>query len=119
MTKIAYNADFGGFSLSLAAIERGREISGDPKWGGTIAGEYYEDGSGPASSSSNFNSWGSDIPRTDPTLIAVIEELGKAANGRFARLKIHELPSGTKYRIDEYDGNERVMTPDDYDWETA
>jgi hypothetical protein len=97
MTKIAYNACYGGFGLSSAAIKRGREISGNPKWGG----------------------WGRDISRADPTLIAVIEELGEAANGDCASLKIRELPVGTKYRIDEYDGTEKVVTIDEYDWETA
>jgi hypothetical protein len=29
------------------------------------------------------------------------------------------LPAGTKYRIEEYDGFETVMTFEDYKWETA
>jgi hypothetical protein len=60
-----------------------------------------------------------DMPRTDPVLVAVVEELGEAANGRVASLAIRELPEGTKYRIDEHDGNERVVTVDEYKWETA
>jgi len=35
-------------------------------------------------------------------------------------VKIKEVPKGTLYRIEEYDGNESIETPDSYDdWETA
>lgn len=60
-----------------------------------------------------------EIDRTDPALVQTVEELGDKANGRHAKLKIAEVPSGTLYRIDEYDGNESVMTQDDYDWKIA
>ena len=46
--------------------------------------------------------------RTDPLLIRVIEELGDMANGRCAKLKVVEIPDGTDYIIDEYDGNEHI-----------
>lgn len=59
------------------------------------------------------------IARDDPLLVQVVEELGEKANGCHANLKIREIPTGTKYRIDEYDGSESVMTIDDYEWETA
>lgn len=59
------------------------------------------------------------IPRDDPHLVQVIEEMGEKASGRCASLKIAEVPSGSRYRIDEYDGNESVMTADDYDWQVA
>jgi len=61
----------------------------------------------------------SSISRTDPALVQVVEELGDDANGTYAKLLIEELPAGTLYRIDEYDGNETVMTQDDYDWSVA
>lgn len=98
MTKIVYNACYGGFSLSEAAVARGRVISGIPTWG----------------------DWsGRNLSRTDPVLIQVIEELGKAADGRRANLVIVELPPGTEYRIEEYDGLESVETKDSYVWEIA
>ena len=59
------------------------------------------------------------IERTDPALVQVVEELGEAANGMSAALRIAELPAGTLYRIDEYDGSETVMTQDDYNWSVA
>lgn len=46
--------------------------------------------------------------RTDPLLIEVIEELGDAANGSCAKLKVIEIPDGIEYEIEEYDGNESV-----------
>lgn len=46
--------------------------------------------------------------RTDPDLIKVVEELGDAANGRCARLKVIEIPDGIEYTIDDYDGQETV-----------
>ena len=118
MTKIAYNACYGGFSLSRAAVIRGREISGDPKWAGcTLKGEMYDDGSGPATD--DYGHLDYNHPRTDPVLVQVIEELGRKADGMCAKLAIAKVPNGKKYRIDEYDGIESVMKQDDYEWQTA
>lgn len=98
MTKIVYNACYGGFGLSTGARERYIELAGLDE-----NQAFYD-----------FN-----LDRTDPILVQVIEELGQRANGRYAELYICELPEGTRYRIDEYDGLESVMTPDDYDWSIA
>jgi len=46
--------------------------------------------------------------RTDCDLIAVIEELGDKANGRFAKLKIVEIPDDVEWEIHEYDGLEHI-----------
>ena len=101
MTKIVYNACYGGFSLSDAAIMRYAELTGLPL---TDKNKYI---------------WRRDIRRDDPILAQVVEELGDQADGFCASLAIVELPVGTKYRIDEYDGYESVMTLDDYKWSTA
>jgi hypothetical protein len=97
MTKIVYNACYGGFGLSNRAVRRYCEIKG-------IAEEtiYHR-----------------DIERTDPVLVQVVEELGDKANGDCAELRIAELSAGTLYRIDEYDGIEQVCTQDDYAWSVA
>ncbi|MGD9670241.1 MAG: hypothetical protein AB7U75_14585 [Hyphomicrobiaceae bacterium] len=60
-----------------------------------------------------------DLERHDPLLVQVVEELGDDASGTYARLRIEDVPSGMQYRIDEYDGSERVMTREDYEWKTA
>lgn len=49
-----------------------------------------------------------DIPRDDPDLIAVVEAMGKSADGECAKLKIVEIPDGVEFGIDEYDGIEHV-----------
>lgn len=46
--------------------------------------------------------------RTDPLLIQVIEELGEKADGCCAKIKIVEIPDGTNYVIEEYDGRESI-----------
>jgi hypothetical protein len=49
-----------------------------------------------------------EIPRDDADLVAVVEELGSAADGRCAKLRIVEVPDDVKWEIDEYDGSEHV-----------
>jgi hypothetical protein len=46
--------------------------------------------------------------RSDPDLIAVIEEMGKAADGWASELKIVEVPDDADWHIHEYDGMEHV-----------
>jgi len=48
------------------------------------------------------------ISRDDPDLIAVVEELGKDANGECAKLKIIEIPDGIEWEIGEFNGDESV-----------
>jgi hypothetical protein len=98
MTKIVFNACYGGFGLSDEAEIRYRELTDN------INNE-------------DFDVY--DIDRADPILVQVVEELGDKANGGFAKLCVIPLPAGTRYRIDEYDGIETVMTIDDYDWKIA
>lgn len=46
--------------------------------------------------------------RNDPDLVAVVEELGDKANGRYAELVVVEIPEGINWYIDDYDGSETV-----------
>ena len=98
MTKIVYNACYGGFGLSDEAEIRYRELTDN------INNE-------------DFDVY--DIDRADPILVQVVEELGEKSGSWSADLMIEEVSAGTKYRIDEYDGLESVMTPDDYTWKIA
>ena len=86
--KVVINNCYGGFSLSEAGIARYLELKGI-EW--PNAGFYDR-----------------DIPRDDAFLIRVVEELGDAANGACADLKIVESPDGVDWEIEESDGTEWV-----------
>lgn len=101
MHKVVYNNCFGGFSLSAHAVRLAKRAAGK-----NSAWSKISDG---------YGCIGDDIERHDPVLVAVVERLGKDANGRFADLKIAEIESNV-YRIDEYDGAESVETPSSIEW---
>ena len=98
MTKIVYNACYGGFGISEKAEARYWELKGE-----TRPVEWYSN----------------DLDRTDPILVRVVEELGEEADTLFSDLRIEELEAGTRYRIEEYDGYESVETESDYSWRVA
>ena len=56
-----------------------------------------------------------EISRHDPILVKVVEELGEKASGRCSRLTVKEI-EGNAYRIDEYDGYESVIEPNNETW---
>jgi hypothetical protein len=142
MTKVVYNACYGGFSLSKEAVQRYWEIKGQQVW-------IEDDKEYPAFGiwtvwltppeerpvrKKNWESMSMDeriaynrahseqtwyyhnVDRHDPVLVQVVKELGDKAGGKYAKLRIAEV-SGA-YHIDEYDGNESVMTANDYNWIT-
>jgi hypothetical protein len=49
-----------------------------------------------------------DVARDDPYLVAVVEELGDAASGRHANLKVVDVPDDVNWYIEDYDGLEWV-----------
>ena len=104
--KVVINRDFGGFGLSDAAIKRYAEIAGlnlvseKNAWGSY---NYYKDH---VSEDTYFSDY--DIPRNDPALAQVVEELDGDANGSSSSLKVVEVPDDVKWQIEEYDGVEWV-----------
>ncbi|KZU07873.1 hypothetical protein Nizo2263_1946 [Lactiplantibacillus plantarum] len=57
--------------------------------------------------------WDPNDYRTDKDLIAIVTEDGKAANTRFSKLMIVDIPDGYDYEISEYDGIEQVYVGKD------
>ena len=114
MAKIAYNDCYGGFDLSTEGKVYYAKLLGytDIKVANKVANldQVYVNGE-------YFATYG--LPRTDPALIQTIEDLGSKANSRYSSLKIREVPAGSRYRIDEYDGLETVMLVDEYEWSVA
>lgn len=102
--KVVINLCYGGFSLSREGVLKGREISNDPSWGGPcIVGDEYD-----PKTPVEFHSGHVNVARTDPILIAVIEEFGHKADGACASLKIIEIPDDINWNIAEYDGLEHI-----------
>ena len=85
MVRIVINRCYGGFGLSAEA----RALYSSRK--------KLEE---------NIHDW--EIPRDDPVLIGIVEELGLKANGNNSELKIVDIPRGIDWYIDEYDGLEWV-----------
>lgn len=142
MAKIVYSACYGGFGLSEEAIYRYAEIKGlklypetehglTTYWtvpkeerAGILEGDaWYRATQEECIKSNQLHSkitlYDKDIPRHDPALAQVVEEMGDAASGRFANLRIEEIPSGSPYRIEEYDGFESIARPETDQWEIA
>lgn len=54
-----------------------------------------------------WDSW-TGSSRAHPLVVRVVEELGAKANGKFADLKVVEIPDGVSWEIQEYDGLEWI-----------
>ncbi len=94
--KIVINRCHGGFGLSTKAVTEYNQLTGKNL---TEYGDFpTEDG----------KYVGEVVKRDDPTLITVIEALGKEANSRFSDLAIVEIPDDVAWHIEEYDGLEWV-----------
>jgi hypothetical protein len=96
MIKVVINRDFGGFGLSKVAIDMYCASKGiaPGEWNSTWG--FYD----------NFSC--GDIPRDDPILVQIVEEMGSNANGDYAELKVVEIPDDADWYIEEYDGSEWV-----------
>ena len=126
--KVVINACHGGFGLSEKAFLRYAELKGLTVYpeGTGIFTTYWLVPEGEREDRTNYYSWPLEeqrasnkrlvkqvmnehtIPRDDPALVQVVEELGADANARFAELEIVELPDGVAWQIEEYDGFEHV-----------
>lgn len=111
MQKIVINKCYGGFCLSDKAILALAKLGN--KEAKEIKKRYLSKKkcSKVSENSKLFMKNGHglyDTSRDDPSLIKVIKELGEEANGKYAELKIVEIPDDINWEIDEYDGWERI-----------
>lgn len=83
--KIVINTRHGGFGLSKEALA----LFSEGHFGMTIVDDYM-------------------IVRNSRVLVEVVEQLGESANGKFAELKVVEIPDDVQWTIEEYDGAEWV-----------
>lgn len=99
----------GGFGLSDKAIEYYGELKNLSlvkqvgKYFNLTGLDWYV---GEINDDNYFHS--RSIPRDDADLVRVVEELGKEADGKYAELKVVEIPDGVEWEIEEYDGAEWV-----------
>ena len=82
--KVVINVCFGGFGLSQRALDRYNEL--------TDRNVKYH--------------W--DIPRNDPMLVQMVEELGEEANNRYSDLKVVNIDDDIAWYIHDYDGMEEI-----------
>jgi len=94
--KVVINCCYGGFKLSKEAQELYAQLKGIEL--GTYNKSYcfYE------------NLSVHDIPRNDPALIQVVEQMGEASWSMYSELKVIEIPNDVNWYIEEYDGQEWV-----------
>lgn len=87
MTKVVINTCYGGFGLSETAKALYCAYA-------NIDPEKYSD---------------YDVDRDCPILLQVIEQLGiDECHGKYAALRIVEIPDDVEWDVEEYDGKEHV-----------
>ncbi len=128
--KIVINKCYGGFSLSPEAMLRYSELNGNKCFffkhdydtdkyilisKEEAKSEFIWHAFDDAAPDIMTNEWYTQhqlydrtIERHDPKLVQVVEELGEAANGTYAKLSIVEIPKDVPYEIEEYDGQEWI-----------
>ena len=116
--KVVYNNDFGGYALSDKAINWLSEHGSD-RTKKFIAKKRIEANNRTINDSTKIfyvmDAVRNFLERHDPDLVAVVEALGKEVNDTFSSLAIEEIEVDM-YSIDEYDGKETIITPDDLCW---
>ena len=123
--KIVINTCYGGYGLSKKAVLRWAELKGinlyHYKPPGSSFHHYYlipvakyreyekvAQETKDWSALNDFYFTENEIPRNDPILVQVVEELGKGAWGKYSELKVVDVPDDVQWEIFEYDGMEHV-----------
>lgn len=119
--KVVINRCFGGFGLSEKAFEMLLDRKGirfekqEGEYSSLVGNDYYHFGH-LGDDEHYISHYDACRDRSDPDLVAVVEELGEEANSRYAELKVVEIPDSVAWHICEYDGMEHVAE-DHRTWE--
>ncbi len=113
MTKVVISRCFGGAGLSNEAFEallKRKGIEYDVVVTQKFSFDQYSFYRKGHAGDDNYYLWDSDFldNRSDPDLVAVVEEMGASANGWAAELKVVEVPDDAEWFVDDYDGREWV-----------
>lgn len=131
--KIVINTCYGGYGLSCAAMMeycRRKELKVYPevhdKWDNIITYWLVPEGERVDIDSTKWIELSDEerikrnkeyekqsihyhsIPRNDPVLVTVVEDMGSKANSRYADLTVVDIPDDVEWTIEEYDGTEWV-----------
>lgn len=112
--KVVINSCYGGFSLSDKAMQlycdkKGIKVYPEHETCGSTLFYLKSPEERKESNEEDDNIiWSSDIKRNDSTLVEVVKELGRKANGTYAKLKIVNIPDDISWEVDEYSGMESI-----------
>ena len=110
--KVAINRCFGGFGLSEKAFElllakKGIAFEKQDSGSKLLGNAYYVAGH-LGDEKHYLSEYQYCEDRSDPDLIAVIEQLGKESDGWAADIAVIDIPEGVEWHIHEYDGIEHI-----------
>lgn len=111
--KVAVNRCYGGFGLSDEGFARVLELKGieyeTVETGSSLLGKQFWR-KGMVDQDNGYLYEGSFFSenRSDPELIAALEEMGEKAWGWAADIEIVEIPDDVDYYIHDYDGMESI-----------
>ena len=106
MKRIVINRSYDEFCVSHQALTQLRALGQLDALEEEDTGAYWPAAAGPREPS--LNQYGKLIPRDDTNLIRVVEELGEAANGHAASLRIVTIPEDVNWIITKIEGGEQV-----------
>ena len=116
MNKVVYNSDYGEFLLSMKAVEWLEQNCEDNKLREFIKSMHRDKCNSRLKDEyicCYVSDWFED-KRHHKDLVAVVEALCNDANGHNTKLAIANI-HGNKYRIDQYDVAESVITQESAD----
>jgi len=116
--EIMINKCYGGFDYSLQALKKYYECELN---GYTFEGDKLKDDKRilirvcksnkdklTSEEMRELDARGYEIERTDKKMIEIVKELGESASSPLAKIEIVEIPDGTEWEIEDYDGIEWV-----------